>query len=325
MQQLYAGLDLGGTYVRAGLVNTVGELLDLQQVRIDAQEGPAAGVDRIIQLLTDLLEKAGNPALAGIGFGSTGPLDRKRGIIQNPYTLPGWVHVPITPPLEAHFGVPAVLENDADVAALGEYWLGAGQGVERLLAVTVGTGIGTAFIFQGQIYRGVNGEHPEGGHMLVDPAGPPCYCGLSGCWESLAAGPAIARRAQAAAREHPASQLAELSRAHAGELQAHQLVQAVKQGDPIAQQVMSAVARDFALGLANLLIAFLPDVIVLGGGVMQSLDLFQPAIEAVLQAISVMTPAGQVRILPARLGNQAGIYGAAYAAISRNEEPPRVS
>ena len=115
-----------------------------------------------------------------------------RGTINNPYTLPTWEDVPIVDFLVDRFGVPVSLENDADAAALGEYWQGAGRDVQRLCAVTVGTGIGTAYILHGKIVRGNGGWHPEGGHMIIDPSGPQCYCGAKGCWESLASGSAIA-------------------------------------------------------------------------------------------------------------------------------------
>ena len=130
-----------------------------------------------------------------------------RGLILNPGTLPGWVDVPIADYLAERFQAPACLENDADAAALGEYWMGAGRGVSRLYAVTVGTGIGTACILDGGVYRGQNGFHPEGGHQIVDPTGPECYCGGKGCWESWASGTAIAdaaRRALSSWQAHTA-------------------------------------------------------------------------------------------------------------------------
>jgi glucokinase len=308
------GIDLGGTHARAGLFNLQGRLLALQQTPIEAHQGAETGVKRLIRLVEGLLEDSHAGQLAGIGMGCTGPLDTERGLIQNPYTLPGWANVPVIGPLSDHFHVPAFLENDAAAAALGEYWQGAGRGVARLYMVTVGTGIGTAFVYHGEIFRGLGGAHPEGGHLPVDPSGPECYCGQHGCWESLAAGPAIQRRAMEARPHFPDSTLAA---GLGAAIDAHQVAQAAQAGDPLGVQVMGAVARDFSRGLAAVIELFLPEMIVLGGGVMQSLELFTPAIRETLQAINVMVPANQIQVVPARLGNQAGIYGAAYTALHR--------
>lgn len=316
------GIDLGGTFARAGLFDLEGHLLALQQVPIEAHQGAEAGLQRLIRLVEKLLEGSRVGRLAGIGMGCTGPLDTARGLIQNPYTLPGWENVPVTGPLSDRFRTPVFLENDAAAAALGEYWQGAGQGAARLYMVTVGTGIGTAFVYRGEIYRGLDGAHPEGGHLPVDPAGPACYCGLQGCWESLAAGPAIARRALQALPEFPDSTLAAGS---AAAIDARQVAQAAQAGDPLGVQVMQAVAQDFSRGLAAIIELFLPEMIVLGGGVMQSLELFMPAIRQSLQAAEVMVPASQIQILPARLGNQAGIYGAAFTALQRAGIQPALS
>jgi glucokinase len=141
----FIGIDLGGTNVRAGVVTLDGQMKKWRDIPIEARLGPEAGLGRIIRLIEQVSEDAGiNPV--AIGIGATGPVDRLRGVIQNPYTLPTWDDVDITGPLRDHFGIPVVLENDADAAALGEAWIGAGCGQPRMLMITVGTGIGTAFI-----------------------------------------------------------------------------------------------------------------------------------------------------------------------------------
>lgn len=318
------GVDLGGTYVRAGAVTAQGELLTVQEVPIEAERGPQVGLARIRDLIQEVWHSSQAAKLVGIGIGSTGPVDPIRGVINNPFTLPGWANVPICAYLQETFHVPITLENDADVAALGEYWRGAGQGVSRLYAVTVGTGVGTALILDGQIYRGMDGNHPEGGHIVLDPNGPPCYCGARGCWESLCAGPAIAQRARQAELGH--SLLLELAQGDPEKIDARLVAEAARAGDPIARRVIEETAHYFSLGIVSLIFAIFPKMIVLSGGVMKSADLFLPHLKEVLKAHSAMIPADQVRIELAQLGYYAGLYGAAYTIWStqktaKNDEP----
>ncbi len=316
MGDIAIGIDLGGTNVRAGAVTTVGELLGWQTAPIQATEGPTAGVERILTVVESLQRSLpGAPRLVGIGMGSTGPLDRERGLIQNPYTLPGWADVDVLSPIRARFGVPVTLENDADAAALGEAWVGAGRGMKRLAAVTVGTGLGFAMIIDGQIYRGMDGVHPEGGHMLIDPAGPECYCGARGCLESLVAGPGIARMASTAAAEQGGLMLS-LAAGDPVKVDARTMVSAARQGDPVALAVAGRVARYLGIGLLNIMLIFYPDGIVLSGGVMEEYDLFDPGIQAVIAAQRGMVPAERVQILQTRLNGQSGVLGAARAILN---------
>jgi glucokinase len=316
MADIAIGIDLGGTNVRAGAVTPAGELLGWQTAPIRATEGPAAGVERILLLIESLLASLpGETHLLGIGMGSTGPLDRERGLIQNPYTLPGWADVDVLSPIWARFNVPVTLENDADVAALGEAWVGAGRGMKRLAAVTVGTGIGFAMIIDGQIYRGMDGVHPEGGHMLIDPAGPECYCGAHGCWEVLVAGPAIGRLASEMAAELGGQMLA-LANGDPAKVNARTLIAAARQGDPTALAAVDRVARYLGIGLLNIMLIFYPDGIVLSGGVMEEYDLFAPGIQAVIAAQHGMVPAERVQILQTRLNGQSGVLGAARAILN---------
>jgi glucokinase len=318
-KEIVVGIDLGGTYLRVGVFQSDGSLLSVVQQPIEAHKGGDAGIQRIITMIDRALKECGG-SLIGIGMGSTGPLDSALGIIQNPYTLPGWENVPILPPLIHHFQVPAVLENDADVAALGEYWAGAGKGIKRLYAVTVGTGIGTALILDGHIYRGADGIHPEGGHHIVDPSGPLCYCGANGCWEAMAAGPAIARRAQQDISNYPTSQLLKLSGNNPDNIDAHMVAEAAKTGDACALSIMEKTAFYLSVGLVNCIALIMPEMIVLSGGVMKSADLLMPQILASIQNHNKMQPVNKVKIVTAKLGYHAGLYGAAYAILQLLEE-----
>jgi glucokinase len=338
VKEIVIGVDLGATTVRAGVFTPQGELLVVQQTKIKARRGPEAGLQRIVRLIEQVLHEADQPdasplRIRGIGVGSTGPADARRGVLVNPLTLPGWIEVPVVDRLTAHFGVPACLENDADAAALGEYWAGAAKSsadvpaVSCLYAITVGTGIGTACIIDGQVYRGANGFHPEGGHQIVDPSGPQCYCGGKGCWESWSSGTAIGRAAREAIQASnsvtepgkPGTLLLALAGGEIERVDAGLVAEAARQGDPLACQVIERAAEAFATGVFNILMLFQPEMIILSGGVMRSLDLFMPAIEQVIQAADIYIPARQVRILPAHLGYYAGIYGAAYAILKATQ------
>jgi glucokinase len=309
----YIGIDLGGTNVRAGVVMPDGQLQKSQEIPIEARQGPQAGITRIIRLIEQVSAEAGVHAKA-IGIGSTGPLDSARGIIQNPYTLPTWDNADIISPLRKHFGVPVVLENDADAAALGEAWIGAGRGLARMLMVTVGTGIGTAFIINGKIYRGAGGVHPEGGHILVDPTGPECYCGAKGCWESLASGPAIGAFARIQAA-HELSSLLEKAGNDPEKIDSALVALAARDGDLLALKIVERTAAYLGLGLVSLLQLFLPDCVVFTGGVMRSYDLFEPRLREIITQHSAMLPLNKIPLRMAGLGQQAGIFGAARAAM----------
>jgi len=318
MKRIVIGIDLGGTIVRAGAFDEQGHMLSAREIPIEAPRGPELGLRKIQKLIEQVQAESGTDSLVGIGIGSTGPVDPIRGRIHNPFTLPTWDDVPIVEWVQKAFNVSVTLENDADVAALGEYWQGAGQSVKKLFAVTAGTGIGTALIEEGQIYRGMDGLHPEAGHTILDPNGPLCYCGAHGCWESLCAGPSIVR--DVLKRDLSDSSLLQMAGGDHEKIDACMIADAARNGDPVARQTMEKAARDFGLGIVNIIINFVPEMIVLSGGLMRSSDLFLPAMQEAIEAHSILIPAKQVRILPAQLGYHAGLYGAAYTIWSTENE-----
>jgi glucokinase len=310
MDNVIVGIDLGGTIVRAGAFDSQGKMLVVRETPIEAARGPELGLRKIQRLIEEILAASEAKHLLGIGVGSTGPIDRMRGTINNPFTLPTWENVPIIRWLKDAFHVPVTLENDADVAALGEYWQGAGRNAKRLYGVTVGTGIGTSFILDGEIFRGLDGAHPEGGHMLLDPTGPLCYCEARGCWESLCAGPAIERQAREA--DLTGSQLLQFSNGNLEKIDGRMIFDAARNGDAIALKIVERVSHYFSQGILNIATLFAPEVIVLSGGVMRSIDFFLPHLQQTLRTCSKMVPADRIQVLPAQLGYYAGLYGSAY-------------
>jgi glucokinase len=288
-------IDIGGTKIAMGIVDAQGSILAQADTPTAPELGYQAGLERISAILRGLLIECGQ-SIAGVGIGSTGPIDPETGVYGDAGTLPGWQGSPLAADLERLFGVRVAVENDADAAALGEAAWGAGRGSRSLLYVTISTGIGVGIILDGRLYRGAGGAHPEIGHHVIDASGPACYCRANGCWESLASGPAMEGWVNAQRGEA---------------LSAWRICELARQGDPLALQAVDRAAHYLGLGLANLVTMFCPPKIVLGGGMMQSADLLlAPALE-VVKRICTQVPAENTSIVLAGLDAQSGLLGAA--------------
>jgi len=254
----------------------------------------------IARMLRECAQKA-DVEISGIGIGSTGPVDPIRGEFGDVDFLSGWRGKPLVKDLAQLFQVKVALENDGDAAALAEAGWGAGRNRSRLIYVTIGTGIGGGMVFDGELYRGVEGAHPEIGHQVLDPAGPECSCGFHGCWESLAAGPAMAAWMQThAPADYPHR-----------DLTAKRICELAQQGDTLARQAIEHETLYLGLGLANLINLFTPDAIVLSGSVMKSSHLFLDGIRAVIARGCRFVPYQKTEIAPASLGQDTNLIGAA--------------
>jgi glucokinase len=296
---MIGAVDIGGTKIAVGMLTSAGEILARTECPAYPERGLQAGLERIYTMLRETAasargtgagRKAGGE-LEGIGVGCTGPVDPMTGRLGWIEFLPGWEGTNLVDELQYVFGVTAFLENDADAAALGELAWGAGKDAKRFIYVTVSTGIGVGMVFDGRLYRGADGAHPELGHHVIDPSGPKCFCGAHGCWESLASGPALAARA--------------------GKATAWEACQAAGQGDTSALAAVGREAYYLGLGFANLITLFVPDVIALGGGVMHSRHLFWDKILQTIPENCGLVPFEKTRLVPARLGAVAGLAGAA--------------
>lgn len=298
---MIGAVDIGGTKIAAGLVDAEGRVLARAQVPTNAEAGYRKAIDAVIQMLRSA-EKQTNQKITGIGIGSTGPVYPLTGAIGDVNFFPNWNGENPVKDLEQAFGVSVAIENDADAAALGEAGWGAGRDKSRLIYVTVGTGIGVGLIVDGRVYRGVDYSHPEIGHHLIDPSGPPCYCGFSGCWESLATGPAMETwMAANVPTNYP----------HRMDLTAKKICELARQGDEFAKRAVQREARYLGSGLANLVTLYVPDAIVLGGSVMKSADLFLDTIHKTIAASCHFVPYERCEIALASLGEDANLIGAA--------------
>ncbi|GAB0118484.1 ROK family protein [Acidisoma sp. 7E03] len=289
------GIDLGGTDLRAAALDDADRIVHHAQVATAAEAGPEAVLTQIGALVEEV--SAGRAPI-GIGIGSPGPLDVARGLVLHAPTLRGWRDVPLARLVAERTGLPTRLENDANAAALAEWRLGAGRGLRHMVYVTVSTGIGGGIIADGRLLHGDRSLAGEIGHMVVTEALAPCACGGFGCWEALASGTALGRRARAAGlmAEEPVTARLVAERAAAG--------------DALASRLMTEEARYLGLGFANLLHLYAPELIVVGGGVSASLPLMAEEIGRIV-AERAMPAYRSVPIRAAALGAQAGVIGAA--------------
>ena len=296
MSRYALGVDIGGTKIAVGAVDATGAVHARRTIATDVEAGFDAGLARLTRVLDETLAEArvDAAALSGIGLGCPGPFDETSGRIENFYTLPGWEGSDIVNPLAARFDTPVRLINDADAALLGEALAGAARGARVALMLTIGTGVGGAALIEGAILRGAAREHPEIGHLIVDPAGPECYCGSRGCLEALAAGPALARAG-----------------AEFGYADAEAVFAAAEAGVEPAQAIIVRSADAMETAVWSLVHTLLPEVILIGGGIGERhFALYREAAERAI-ARAVLAPAGSIRVVKAALGNDAGMVGAA--------------
>jgi len=283
------GIDIGGTKTAIGLIDAAGILRNRTTLPTLSGDGFHVDINRIEQEIRQL---TGN--VSAIGIGCAGPVDPRTGVVHNPHTLPGWENHNLIEALGEAFGCPVALENDVDAAVLGERWRGAAKDCDHVAMLTLGTGVGFGAIVDGQVYRGRDGEHPEFGHVPVDPAGPKCYCGLNGCVESVAAGPALDAAAQVA-----------------GLTDARELFAT---DDPRAKPILEAAKHAVFIAAWTLLHSFVPARILLGGGLGQAhYDRFARPIQRAIDQAALL-PTNKPTLAPAALGNDAGLIGGGYLA-----------
>lgn len=295
------GVDLGGTNLRAAAITEDGQELGKISGRTNLQEGAFAVIDDIVMAIRALRDECGFDSLQGVGVAVPGFIDMKDGRIIGSNNLPQLEGFPVRDDIRSRLGKPVILENDANAAALGEKWLGAGKDVMDLVLLTLGTGIGGGVIVNGHILHGFVGMAGEFGHMTVIPNGNPCGCGNSGCLEKHASATAITAMARLL-------QLGDnLSSAQVYEIAQGTGLQTLK-----ARQLFESVGTALGIAIANLVNVFNAPLYLLSGGPLPAWDLFAPSMLAEVKRRSFTFRNTNTRIERAVLGNQAGLYGAAY-------------
>jgi glucokinase len=305
--QCVAGIDIGGTKIALALADGGGRVIEGTRFPARTSErGPHAIIEEALAGIERMLARTG-ARLAAVGVGCGGPLDRGRGLILSPPNLPGWDEFPVVKLVEERLGVPALLDNDANAAALGEHRHGAGRGYRHLVYITISTGIGGGVIVRGELVHGVYDGAGEVGHMTVLPGGPECGCGGRGCLEALCSGTSIARRAREGLSEGASSSLASLDPTA---VTAQAVAEAARAGDAVAARVWDETIEYLAVGVGNLFNILAPEAVVIGGGVSGAGEqLFGPLRERV-RARARMLPPESINILQASLGGDSALHGA---------------
>lgn len=320
-RNLFLAVDIGGTKIAVGLIDNNGHILAYNQ-DLTCRSNPQEGIQQIITMLESLVDqqRIEIEAITAIGIGIPAVLEPGSDFVIWAPNLDGWRNVDLKGALEAHFKLPVYIEYDGHAAVLGEWWVGSGKSYRTLVDVIIGTGVGGGMILEGRLFRGNN--------RLAGAAG---WFGMStqldqedeqpltnGCWESHISGPAVAERAKESARTDENSVLARL--AAQGQLSSITLFALAKQGDQAAQKLCNQIADEVGVGIANVVSMINPQLVILGGGLGSNCGFLLPRIRKVVLHWAQPVSAQSVEIVISELGSQAGLLGAAYAAILRTAE-----
>jgi glucokinase len=335
MSRFAIGVDLGGTNMRIAAVEDSGRLLQTIATNTEVTRGREAVISDMCEAIRSLSAKfhgIGGRELSGIGIGVPGIIDLERGMIRNSPNLPGWQDYPVQSEIEKQLGTHVVLENDANAAAFGEKWLGAGRGsnTESLCMITLGTGVGGGFVFAGKVWHGMTGMAGEIGHITVFPDGHPCKCGNTGCLEQYASATAVKRMALEVIATGSAPDLGRAVSA-TSEITARHIYNQAMQGDPAARHVFLKVGEALGIALATVINALNLPMYVIGGGVAGAWEAFAPTMLREVRNRSFIYRAtnpredesgpGSTILTQAVLGGDAGILGSARLAMLHVPHP----
>ncbi len=306
------GIDVGGTNVKIALVDGEGKIIYSNSVPTYAQMGYEYTVNNIKQAIRDLMKETNTDAkeIEGIGFDFPGQVDYKTGVVKLAPNIPGWINVPIAQMIEEEFNIPTRIDNDVRCAALGELKFGAGKGCENFVCITVGTGIGSGLVINGQLVRGAANAAGEIGHIKLQMnGGPICGCGDTGCLEAFASGPSIVAMAQEYLKGGKSTKFREMAGAD-GEITPYIVAKAAEAGDPVAKRIFEIVGTYIGMGLVSVINLLNPEKVIIGGGVAAAGDLLLDPIRKTIKERAMVVAGNSVEIVPAELGNSAGVIGA---------------
>ncbi len=296
MAEIAIAVDLGGTQLRAALVDSAGNILHRDSVLTDAESGPEKVVHQIGELVSSVKAKAVGQKILGVGVSSPGPLDTEKGLALSLPTLKGFTEFPLRAAIQDNLHMDVKLENDGIAAAIGEWRFGAGRGLQHLVYVTVSTGIGGGVIVDGHVMRGRKGMGGHVGHMAIVPDGLVCNCGNTGCIEAYAAGPAFTSRAR--------------QRMSKPAITAAEVFAAARSGDAVAVELVELEAKFLGMGFTSLIHLFSPEILVMGGGLSNEFETLAPTIRTYMMA-NAMAAFKDVPLVKAKLGDNSGLIGAA--------------
>ncbi len=312
-KSLLIGIDLGGTNTKIALISNETNILDRSTFLTKAYALKKDLINKLINEVNSLLHSNGYSInnLTGIGIGLAGLVDYSKGFIFNLTNIPGWRKVPLRSSLEGKFNVPVYLDNDANAICLGEYLYGAGKDSNNLVSVSLGTGIGSGIIINGKLYRGSSFSAGEIGHIIINENGPECGCGSFGCLEAYVGNSAIIKAANERLKRKKSKILNRITRGNIKNLTPRHLSLAAKEGDPVSIAIWKDIGRHLGIGLSALVNLLNPDKIVLCGGISKAGNfLLKPAVKS-LKKFSMDVPGKIVKVLLSKLGDDAGVIGAA--------------
>lgn len=304
--QLFLGIDLGGTDCKFGLIDAQGAVVDKCKHPTHAERGPDGVIDLIAQHAREMI---GSRSVAAIGMGVPGPMSSREGVVYEAPNLPGWNNVPVRDMLQQRIDIPAFLNNDANAAAYGEFWVGAGKDVQTMILFTLGTGVGGGIILDGELYGGPDDTAGELGHMVINFDGPQCGCGNRGCVEAYAGAKAVKRRATEAISQGVKTAIRIPDDPE--KFGAKAIYEAAVAGDEFARQIFREVGFALGVGAANCVNIFNPEMIVFGGAMSGAGDFIFDTVRNIVRQNAFDKPGSRVKIEIARLGPDAGIIGAA--------------
>lgn len=319
MAKYAIGVDLGGTKILAGLVNTEnGAVVETMKKKTRSEEGFENIIQRVIECIQKILEKTDlkKSDIAAIGIGAAGQVNRKDGILISAPNLDCY-DVKFRKILEKEFNIPVYLGNDVEVATIGEMTFGAGKGCKDFVCIFVGTGIGSGIVHCGEVYHGATGTAGEIGHMVIQPNGRHCGCGSHGCLEAYASRTAIARRFRAAIKKGEKTVLSPYYDDPEFKLRSKYIKEAVDQDDELMINYLTEAANYLALGIASVVNFYNPEKIILGGGLVEAVDFYFEIISKKARLNCLPLPANSLEVVKTQLGDNSGIVGAAVMANSK--------
>ncbi|MFH1784636.1 MAG: ROK family protein [bacterium] len=311
-KKLAIGVDLGGTNIKAGIIDSDGNVIVKISRLTEAQRGGQVVLKNILSSISDIISKnTQNKNIVSIGIGTPGLADNELGGVKGgAKNLPGWEGIPFKKDIEKKFNLPAVIDNDANMVTLGEFYCGAGKGVKNLVCLTLGTGIGGGIIFDGKIFRGPGNYAAEIGHMNISMEGPQCSCGSYGCLEAYASATAIVARTVSAIEKGNKTILMDMTYNDTSKITAKMITDAAEKGDALASAIIEETAKFLGVGIANLINLLNPEMVIISGGVAQAGNLILTPTIGTARQYSLKYAFDTVKIVTGKFKDEAGIIGA---------------
>ena len=314
MTQYALAADLGGTQLRVALVDRDGNVTHRNAIPTLTQQGRDDVMKRFVAALEQMASNVDRASIVGIGVSQAGPTNSDTGTMYNPPNLPGWDGFSPKPILEERMSLTSSHANDATLGAMAEYAYGAGRGTKHMIYMTVSTGIGGGIMIDGKLYTGHRGFAGELGHITIDRTGPVCACGSVGCLEMLASGTAVARMARERLTAGEQSILLESANGVIEDVDAPKVAEAARSGDALAKSIMQDAGTNLGIGIVSLLNAFDPEVIIIGGGMSQSLDILMPWVSQIIEQRAMVSYKDKFPVVKSELGDDVSLLGAAALA-----------